>query len=87
MKITTWNFRGLNAPRKKCLLKHNLTLFDSDIILIKETKLNKEEGIKLSQKLGIWKLEFKQSQGASGGLEIIWNTKKVNIEDISTHTI
>ena len=52
MKITTWNVRGLNAPSKKCLLKRNLTLFNSDILLLQETKLNKEEGLKINQKLG-----------------------------------
>lgn len=57
MTITTWNARGLNNPSKKCLLKRNLTLFDSDITLLQETKLNKE-GIKLSQKLGKWKFEL-----------------------------
>lgn len=43
MMITTWNVRDLNAPSKKCLLKQNLALFESDIILIRETKLNREE--------------------------------------------
>ena len=73
MKITTWNARGLNAPSKKCLLKHNLTLFNSDILLLQETKLNKEEGLKINQKLGKWTSVFQQSQGALGGLGIIWN--------------
>ena len=74
MKITTWNARGLNAPSKKRLLKCNLTLFDSDISLLQETKLNKEEGLKLSQKLGKWKSKFNQSHGASGRLGIIQNS-------------
>ena len=73
MKLTTWNARGLNAPSKKHLLKRNLTLFDIDILLLQETKLNKEERQKLGQKLGKWKIELQHSQGASGGLGIIWN--------------
>ena len=55
MKLKTWNARGLNAPSNKRLLKLNLTLFDTDILLLQETKLNKEEGQKLGQKLGKWK--------------------------------
>ena len=86
MKITTWNARGLNAPSKKCLLKRNLTLFDSDIILIQETKLNRDEGIKLSQKLGRWRSELQHLQGASGGLGIIWNPRQISIELISSQT-
>ena len=54
MKITTWNARGLNAPRKKRLLKHNLKIFESDIILVQEEKLNKVEGMKLDKMLGLW---------------------------------
>ena len=52
MKLTTWNARGLTAPSKKLLLKRNLPLFDIDILLLQETKLNKEEGQTLGQKLG-----------------------------------
>lgn len=44
MKITTWNVRGLNAPNKKRILKLNINSFESDIILLQETKLNKTEG-------------------------------------------
>ena len=83
MKITTWNARGLNAPSKKRLLKRNLTLFDSDIILLQETKLNQEEGLKMKQKLGKWTSLFQQSQGASGGLGIIWNPRLINMEVLS----
>ena len=84
MKITTWNARGLNAPSKKRLLKRNLTIFDSDIILIQETKLNRDEGMKLSQKLGRWKSELQHSQGASGGLGIIWNPRQISTELLSS---
>ena len=67
MKITTWNARGLNAPIKKFLLKHNLKQFDSKIIMLQETKLNKEEGIKLGKKLGSWNINLHESRGASRG--------------------
>ena len=53
MKIKTLNARGLNAPSKKNLLKKNLTQFECEIILLQETKLNKEEA-KLEKKMGSW---------------------------------
>lgn len=56
MKITTWNVRGLNAPNKKRILKQNIIFFESDIILLQETKLNKLEGINLGKKLGFLEL-------------------------------
>ena len=58
MKITTWNATGLNAPGRKRLLKHNLKAFESDIILIQETKLNREEDHKLEKKLGSWNMDL-----------------------------
>ena len=54
MKISSWNARGLNAPSKKRLIKQNLKTFNSEIILIQETKLNKNEGLKLNKVLGFW---------------------------------
>ena len=58
MKLTTWNARGLNAPSKKRLLKHNLNAFNSNIILIQEAKLSKVEIDKFSKMLGIWRSVF-----------------------------
>ena len=77
MKITTWNARGLNTLSKKRLLIQNLKHFDSEIIMLQETKLNKEEGSRLEKKLGSWNTYLQESRGASGGLGIIWNPRKV----------
>lgn len=79
MRITSWNTRGLNAPNKKRLLKKHLKSFNSEIILIQETKLNKVEGDKISKMLGLWGSIFIEAIGASGGLGIIWNPKKVTL--------
>ena len=81
MKLTTWNARGLNAPSKKRLLKHNLNAFNSDIILIQETKLSKIEIDKFSKRLGIWRSIFQESRGASGGLGLIWDPRKVDVKN------
>ncbi len=56
MRITTWNARGLNAPSKKIILKHNLENFESDVILLQETKLNKIEGSNLGRSIGNWSI-------------------------------
>lgn len=71
MRITTWNARGLNAPSKKRILKHNLKNFESDIILIQETKLNKSESSSLGRSIGNWSLIRQEASGASGGLGVI----------------
>ena len=82
MKLTTWNARGLNAPSKKRLLKHNLNSFNSDVILIQESKLNRVEIDKFSKMLSIWRSVFQESRGASGGLGILWDPRKVNVNNI-----
>ena len=84
MKITTWNARGLNAPSKKRLLKHNLKQFKSEIVMIQETKL-KEEGIKLEKILGNWNVNLLESRGASGGLGMIQNPRKVSLNVIHSN--
>ena len=80
MRITTWNVRGLNTPSKKRLIKQYLKSFNLEIILIQETKLNKLEGTKLNKMLGLWDSVFVEAIGASGGLGIIWNSKKVDLK-------
>ena len=85
MKITTWNARGLNAPIKKFLLKHNLKQFDSKIIMLQETKLNKEEGIKIEKILDSWNINLHESRGVTGGLGIIWNPRKVILNGLNSN--
>ena len=36
--------------------------------------------------MGKWKIELQHSQGASGGLGIIWNPRQINIELLSSQT-
>ena len=86
MRITSWNARGLNAPSKKRLFKQNLKNFNSEIILIQETKLNKVEGAKFSKTMGLWDSIFIEAMGASGGLGIMWNSRKVNITYLVNNT-
>ena len=85
MKITTWNIRGLNAPNKKRLLKQNLNKFESDIIILQETKLNKLEGLNLGKRLGNWSCYMHESVGASGGLGVIWNHRNIILNILSSH--
>ena len=74
-----WNARGLNAPSKKRLIKQYLSKFESEIILIQETKLTLDEGTKLDKSLGVWQSTYQAANGSAGGLAIIWNPKKVDI--------
>lgn len=39
MKVVSWNVRGLNAPSKQRLVKHCLSSFSPELVLLQETKL------------------------------------------------
>ena len=80
MKLTTWKARGLNAPSRKRLLKHNIKYFNSNVILIQESKLNSVEIDKFIKMLGVWCSLFQVSLGASRGLGMLWDPRKVNIK-------
>ena len=54
--------------------------------MIQENKLNKEEGDKLRKRLGRWNAEMKESDGASSGIGIIWNTRTKNIKTIISNS-
>ena len=84
MNITAWNVRGHNAPNKKRILKQNLNKFESYIILLQETKLNKIEGTNLGKKLGNWSCSMFESVRASGGLGFILNHRKILLEILTT---
>lgn len=43
IKVVVFTIRGLNTPNKIYLLKHNLTTFELETLLIQESKLNREE--------------------------------------------
>lgn len=79
MRIISWNARGLNAPRIKRLFKQNLKNFNTEIILLQEKKLNKVEGAKFNKMMGLWDSIFIEAMGASGGLGIMWNSRKINL--------
>ena len=64
-------------------MKHNLKSFNSDIVLIQESKLNTVEINKLSRSLGVWCSAFQESSGASGGLGILWDPRKVSINNLN----
>lgn len=52
--------------------------------MLQETKLNKEEGSRFGNKLRRWNSYLQESRGASGGLGIIWNPRKVHLKVISS---
>ncbi|XP_059067365.1 uncharacterized protein LOC131858218 [Cryptomeria japonica] len=81
MKIISWNIRGLNSPHKQDVLRNLVREHKPDIVIIQETKMNKEkvEKIKLFKDGEVFS---GISDGASGGIAIFWNLRRVSGEPV-----
>ena len=81
MKIISWNIRGLSSPTKHMIIKKRITKEHPTILYMQETKCSNSTLEKISKK--IWKGCRKiavYANGASGGLEIIWNPLIITLE-------
>ncbi|GLJ55510.1 hypothetical protein SUGI_1191910 [Cryptomeria japonica] len=83
MKLLMWNVRGLNAPKKRHLIEYSIKNLQPNILLIQETKLNKDEMEGFKKSLGPWEYKVVQADGAIGGLAFLWNAKKMDMELIA----
>ncbi|XP_057857632.1 uncharacterized protein LOC131066802 [Cryptomeria japonica] len=84
MKFLTWNVRGCNAPDKRCLIKRGFGQAKPKVICIHETKLGSEEAARFLGVKQRWSGFFVDSEGASGGLGILWNPQLVKVEAVSS---
>lgn len=69
MKILNWNARGLNAPKKRRILKDMIITHKIDIIVIQETKKDSFTHrilTSISSKFDKW--VWVTAQGRSGGI-------------------
>jgi exonuclease III len=72
---------GLNAPSKHKMMKKRITREKVEIVLIQETKCDRETMGKIAKK--IWKgceVEAVDSNGASRGLAILWDPMKWKLD-------
>ena len=78
MKLISWNIRGLNGSHKQEIIRNLIRDQRPNILLIQETKMKKEilGKIKFSNTMSEEALD---SEGASGGLLTLYNTKKFKI--------
>ncbi|RVX11275.1 LINE-1 retrotransposable element ORF2 protein [Vitis vinifera] len=84
MKIISWNTRGLGSKKKRRVVKNFLSSEKPDVVMIQETK--KEE---CDRRLvgSVWSVRNKDwaalpASGASGGILIIWDSKKLRREEV-----
>ena len=56
MQVLSWNVRGYNTPNKHHLLKCCINKYKYELLLIQETKIDKENLTNLNKKLGIMEI-------------------------------
>lgn len=76
MRVISWNFKCLNASKKKAQIKCQLDACGADIILLQETKTSQENFESSIMKWGKWNSLHVPAQGALGGLVALWDSKK-----------
>ena len=77
MKVFSWNCRGLGSKGKEEAMKDLIRLAQPDIMLIQETKMEKDIFLQLSA--NFWKKGGKttvSSRGASSGIGTLWDDQK-----------
>lgn len=83
MKIISWNVRVLNALKKQRLVLCCMKASKLEVVLLQETKVNKEKILSFTNKLGYWEVDFFEAMGSAGGLAILWNPRKVSYSHFS----
>jgi exonuclease III len=80
MKIITWNIRGLNNPRKQCILKNRLSKEQPDLCFIQETKCTLDRMETTSKKhWSKYNMLAIERQQTVGGILTLWNPQLVNL--------
>lgn len=84
MKFVSWNVRGLNAPKKRCLIKSQLDLMRCDVLLLQESKLNSQGVDRLFSKWKSWNFCVSPLMGASRGLAFLWKDLSVDLQLVAS---
>ena len=74
MKVLSWNYRGPGSKVKEQAIKDLIRLSQPDILLIQETKMEKEAFLQVSA--NFWKKGGRtvvSSRGASRGIGTLWD--------------
>lgn len=82
MKLISWNIRGLSGPGKGILLKNLILQEKPQIIFLQENKCNSTALERIASKAWPGSLSVVvDANGASGGLEIIWDACTIRLNN------
>lgn len=77
MKILSWNIRGLNSSHKQEIVCNIVRDHRLNILLIQETKMSKDK-VEKNKFSKFCESQGSISNGASGGVDTLWNTKFIH---------
>ena len=80
MKVLSWNYRGLGSKAKEEAMKDLIRLAQPNILLIQETKMEKDMFLQVSA--NFWKKGGRSavsSSGASRGIGTLWDDQKFEL--------
>lgn len=83
MSFISWNVRGLNIPKKRCLIKSQLDLVKWDIGFLQKTKLSLQNSGLVFSSWKKWKFFSCLTVGASRGLALLWNYFVVDVNMVA----
>ncbi|GLJ56609.1 hypothetical protein SUGI_1239030 [Cryptomeria japonica] len=85
MKVVSWNVRGLNSPNKRRIVKRCISSYSPKLALLQETKLGNEDLASFGKQLGFRMIKGAPTNGASGGLSIIWDPQNIIFSLMESH--
>lgn len=88
ISILSWNTRGLNDRRKRCLVRSAVSKLFSAVICLQESKVDSVSCSFLRSCCGsnFDKCHFLPAMGASGGLITCWNSKRFSCSEVIVRT-
>ncbi|XP_061351224.1 uncharacterized protein LOC133296287 [Gastrolobium bilobum] len=83
MNFIIWNTRGAAKRELGGALKTMIRKYSVDVVVLLEPRTSSEVCRKLMKKLGFDSLIVEEAQGFSGGIWIMWHSKKIEVVVVS----
>lgn len=77
LNIVSWNVRGLNCGKKRCMIRNMLRIWKADVVCFQETKLEGEIANIVKEIWGSRWADYVQleASGTRGGILIMWDKR------------
>uniref|UniRef100_A0A0V0GSF1 Putative ovule protein n=1 Tax=Solanum chacoense TaxID=4108 RepID=A0A0V0GSF1_SOLCH len=85
LNIVSWNVRGLNCGKKRCMIRNMLRIWKADVMCFQETKLEGEIANIVKEIWGSRWADYVQleASGTRGSILIMWD-KRIWEDEVSS---